>query len=89
METIKKHSIDQMYLILRLNKLHSKRVKIIFSDGSSIEGWLTGLQPALTDDEFAEGKWAHEFNTKLCYLREEYGTVSIPLGAIADIEVVG
>lgn len=86
METIKHGALEQMDLILRLNKFHSNRVIIKLSDGSSIEGWLTGLQPALTAEEFEQGNWIHEFDTKLCYLREEYGTVSIPFGKIADIE---
>jgi hypothetical protein len=86
MENIKKGTLEQMDLILRLNKFHSKRVKVKLYDGSLIEGWLTGLQPAITMEEFEREDWVRDFKSKVCYLREKYGTVTISLGMIADIE---
>jgi hypothetical protein len=86
METINKGTIEQMDLILRLNKFHSKRVKVKLCDGSLIEGWLTGLQPAITMEEFDRGDWLRDFKSKECYLRGKYGTITISLGKIADLE---
>jgi small nuclear ribonucleoprotein (snRNP)-like protein len=90
MQTILQGTTNQIELIKRLSNYHGKPVKIKLCDGTSIEGRFGGFPQVINSQKLENGKTVSDLNTlpNVCYLKEEFGTITIPFGQIADVEAM-